>query len=255
MINLKENNGTSKENRVALVTGGSRGIGRAIVEELAHCGWRVAFTYNSSEEAAQELAGELQRRGFVASAYRADVRDYLRACEVVAEVQGAIGAIDLLVNNAGVKRDVALYRMDPTAWREVIDTNLGGTFNYCRAVIFSMMRRKGGAIVNIVSVSGLIGLAGQTNYSASKAGVIGFTKALSKEVARFHVRVNAVAPGFIQTDMLKDIPEQARKQMFAQIPLGSPGSPRQVAQAVVFLAGEGSEYITGQVLPVDGGMV
>ncbi len=247
--------GSGDGNRVALVTGGSRGIGRAIVEEAARSGWKVAFTYSNSQKAAGGLVDELRQLGFVASAYRADVRDFQRACEVVAEVEKSLGPPDLLVNNAGIKRDVALYRMDPATWAEVIDTNLGGTFNYSRAVIFGMIKRKAGAIVNIVSVSGLIGLAGQTNYSASKAGIIGFTKALSKEVARFGIRVNAIAPGFIQTDMLNDIPEETRKRMFAQIPLGSPGLPRHVAQAVVFLAGEVSEYITGQVLPVDGGMV
>ncbi|HEY3132553.1 MAG TPA: 3-oxoacyl-[acyl-carrier-protein] reductase [Acidobacteriota bacterium] len=242
-------------NRVALVTGGSRGIGSAIVEELARSQWKVAFTYNSSEEAAKKIAAQLQEQGLAGFAYRADVRDHQRASEVVAEVQKSLGPIDLLVNNAGIKRDVALFRMDPSAWTEVIETNLGGTFNYSRAVIYDMIKRKSGSIVNVVSVSGMIGLAGQTNYSASKAGVIGFTKALSKEVARFRIRINAVAPGFIQTDMLSDIPEETRKRLFAQIPYGSPGSPRQVAQAVLFLAGDGAEYITGQVLPVDGGMV
>jgi 3-oxoacyl-[acyl-carrier protein] reductase len=145
--------------------------------------------------------------------------------------------------------------MNPDKWKEVIDTNLGGTFNYSKNVLLGMMKRSSGVIINIASVSGMLGLAGQTNYSASKAGVIGFTKALAKEVARFQIRVNAVAPGFIETDMLADMPEAARKSMFAQIPLGSPGSPKQVAQVVAFLAGEGSGYITGQVLPVDGGMI
>lgn len=245
----------SENSPVALVTGGSRGIGRATVEELAQAGWKVAFTYSSREEAAQELVAHLQQQGLVASAYRADVRDYARACEVIAEVENSLGQIGLLVNNAGIKRDVALYRMDPAVWSEVIDTNLGGTFNYSRALVYGMMKRRTGVIVNIVSISGLTGLPGQTNYSASKAGIIGFTKALAKEVARFQVRVNAVAPGFIQTDMIGDIPEEARKRMFAQIPLGSLGLPKQVAQAVVFLASEGAGYITGQVLPVDGGMV
>lgn len=241
-------------NRVALVTGGSRGIGRAVVEELAYSGWKVAFTYRASEKAAQECVDRLQQEGLAATAFHADVRDYPRACEVVSEVERSLGPLGLLVNNAGIKRDSALYRMEPSAWTEVIDTNLGGTFNYSRAAIYEMIKRKAGAIVNVVSVSGLIGLAGQTNYSASKAGIIGFTKALSKEVARFRIRVNAVAPGFIQTDMLSDIPEEARKRMFAQIPFGAPGSPKQVAQVVAFLAGDGAGYITGQVLPVDGGM-
>ncbi|MBI3941097.1 MAG: 3-oxoacyl-ACP reductase FabG [Acidobacteria bacterium] len=244
----------SSDNRVALVTGGSRGIGRAIVEQLARSGWRVAFTFSSNARAATEVVDQLRAQGLVASAYQADVRNYPRAREVIVEVEKSLGPTDLLVNNAGVKRDSALYKMHPEAWSEVIETNLGGTFNYCRAVIFGMMKRKRGAIVNVVSVSGLTGLAGQSNYSASKAGVIGFTKALSKEVARFQIRVNAVAPGLIQTDMLQDMPEEARKRLAAQIPMGAPGSPTQVAHVVAFLAGEDAGYITGQVLAVDGGM-
>ncbi len=241
--------------RVALVTGGSRGIGRAIVEELAGAGWKVAFTYLTGDEAAQDLVGELKRRDLPAAAYKADVRDFQRAAEIVGQVEQGFGPISLLVNNAGIKRDTALFRMEPEKWKEVIDTNLGGTFNYSRNVLLGMIKRGAGIIVNIVSVSGIVGLAGQTNYAASKAGIIGFTKALAKEVARFKIRVNAVAPGFIETDMLSDMPEAARKSMFSQIPLGSPGSPKQVAQAVSFLAGDASGYITGQVLPVDGGMV
>ncbi len=241
--------------KVALVTGGSRGIGKAIVEELAGSGWKVGFTYLTGQEAAETLVGELQRRDFPAAAYKADVRDFQRAAEIVAQVERELGPISLLVNNAGIKRDTALFRMEPEKWKEVIDTNLGGTFNYSRNVLLGMIKRGAGIIINIVSVSGIIGLAGQTNYAASKAGVIGFTKALAKEVARFKIRVNAVAPGFIETDMLSDMPEAARKSMFSQIPMGSPGSPRQVGQVVSFLAGDAAGYITGQVLPVDGGMV
>jgi 3-oxoacyl-[acyl-carrier protein] reductase len=244
-----------KRDRVALVTGGSRGIGRAIVEELARAGWKVAFTYSSSAEAAGKVADGVRAAGGEAFAYHADVRDYQRAMEVVKQVEEALGPASLLVNNAGIKRDGAFMRMDPEKWKEVLDTNLSGTFNYSRSIIMSMVKRGAGVIINIVSVSGIIGLAGQTNYSASKAGVIGFTRALAKEVARFNIRVNAVAPGFIETDMLADIPDAARKTMFAQIPMGSPGSPLHVAQTVAFLAGEGAGYITGQVLPVDGGMV
>ncbi len=246
---------TQKQSKVALVTGGSRGIGRAIVEELSRAGWKVAFTYSSSDDAASKLALELQKEGCVVSGYRADAREFERAAEVVKEVEQSLGPIELLVNNAGIKRDAALFRMSPEQWKEVIDTNLGGTFNYSRNVLLGMIKRTSGVIVNIVSVSGIIGLSGQTNYSASKAGVIGLTKALSREVARFKVRVNAIAPGFIETDMLSDMPEAARKSMSAQIPMGSPGSPRQVAQVVAFLAGEEAGYITGQVIPVDGGMV
>jgi 3-oxoacyl-[acyl-carrier protein] reductase len=231
---------------VALVTGGSRGIGRAIVEEFAAAGYQVAFTYAGNRAAAESLAD-------VATSYQADSRNFARAEEVVAEVQSSLGPIDVLVNNAGIKRDSALHNMDPAAWQEVIDTNLTGTFNYCRALMKSFIRH-GGSVINVTSVSGIIGMAGQTNYSASKAGVIGFTKALSREVARFGVRVNAVAPGFIDTDMTASIDENARKKLYSQIPLGKPGTPKQVARAVLFLASEDAAYITGQVLTMDGGL-
>jgi 3-oxoacyl-[acyl-carrier protein] reductase len=231
---------------VALVTGGSRGIGRAIVEEFAAKGYQVAFTYAGNRAAAESLAD-------VAKAYQADARDFSCAEQVVADVQTGLGPIDVLVNNAGIKRDGALHNMDPAAWREVIDTNLTGTFNYTRAVMKHLIRH-GGSVVNITSVSGIIGMAGQTNYSASKAGVIGFTKALAREVARFGVRVNAVAPGFIDTDMTASIDDNARKKLYAQIPLGKTGTTSQVARAVIYLASEDAGYITGQVLTMDGGL-
>jgi 3-oxoacyl-[acyl-carrier protein] reductase len=231
---------------VALVTGGSRGIGRAIVEELASAGYQVAFTYAGNQAAAESLAG-------VAKSYQADSRNFARAEQVIADVQTSLGPVDVLVNNAGIKRDSALHNMDPAAWQEVIDTNLTGTFNYCRVLMKSLIRH-GGSVVNVTSVSGIIGMAGQTNYSASKAGVIGFTKALAREVARFGVRVNAVAPGFIDTDMTASMDENARKKLYSQIPLGKPGTPKQVARAVLYLASEDASYITGQVLTMDGGL-
>jgi 3-oxoacyl-[acyl-carrier protein] reductase len=231
---------------VALVTGGSRGIGRAIVEEFAAKGYKVAFTYAGNQAAAESLSG-------VATPYQADSRDFNCAEKVIADVQSVLGPIDVLVNNAGIKRDGALHNMDPVAWQEVIDTNLTGTFNYSRAVMKHLIRR-GGSVINITSVSGIIGMAGQTNYSASKAGVIGFTKALAREVARFGVRVNAVAPGFIDTDMTASIDDNARKKLYAQIPLGKTGTAMQVARAVMYLASEDGNYITGQVLTMDGGL-
>ena len=231
---------------VALVTGGSRGIGRAIVEEFAGAGFHVAFTYAGNQAAAESLAS-------IAKGYQADARDFLCAEKVVADVQSTLGPIDVLVNNAGIKRDGALHSMDPAAWQEVIDTNLTGTFNYTRALMKHLIRR-GGSVINVTSVSGIIGMAGQTNYSASKAGVIGFTKALAREVARFGVRVNAVAPGFVDTDMTASIDENARKKLYAQIPLGKPGTPKQVARAILYLASEDAAYITGQVLTMDGGL-
>ncbi len=243
-----------KDRGTVLVTGGSRGIGRAIVSQFAVHGHPVAFTYQSSRDTAEELVSQLEQKGHQATGFQADVRDFERAGHTVEQAEAAFGPIAILVNNAGIKRDTALFRMKPEAWTEVIETNLGGTFNYTRSVIYGMLKRKTGVVLNIVSVSGLMGLAGQTNYSASKAGIIGFTKALAKEVARFRVRVNAIAPGFIDTEMLNDIPEAARTKMFEQIPMGSLGSPEQVARAALFLASEGAHYITGQILPVDGGL-
>ena len=231
---------------VALVTGGSRGIGRAIVEEFAAAGYQVAFTYAGNQAAAESLSS-------LAKAFQADARDFARAEQVVTDVQSALGPIDVLINNAGIKRDGALHTMDPVAWRDVIDTNLTGTFNYCRALMKHFIRH-GGSVINVASVSGITGMAGQTNYSASKAGVIGFTKALAREVARFGVRVNAVAPGFIDTDMTAAIDDNTRKKLYAQIPLGKPGTSKQVARAVLYLSSEDSTYITGQVLTMDGGL-
>lgn len=236
--------------KLAVVTGGSRGIGRAIVEEFHAAGYAVVFTYSSNEAAANELAEKL---GPEVTALRADVRDYARAGEVITEAIGRYGPLSVLVNNAGIKKDVALMRMDPAAWTEVIDTNLNGTFNYSRAAIGGMIRT-GGAIVNVTSVSGVIGMAGQTNYSASKAGVIGLTRSLAKEVARFGVRVNAVAPGFIDTDMTAVIDENTRKKLYSQIPSGQAGTSQDVSKLVLYLAGDEAKYVTGQVWNIDGGL-
>jgi 3-oxoacyl-[acyl-carrier protein] reductase len=238
--------------KVALVTGGSRGIGRAIVEEFCTGGYAVAFTYSQSTDIARQLVDCLVSREATVAAYRADVRDFARAGEVVELAQKELGPISVLVNNAGIKRDGAFSLMDPAAWHQVIDTNLTGTFNYCRAVMRQFVRG-GGTVINVTSVGGQIGMAGQVNYCASKAGVIGLTRALAKEVARFGVRVNAVAPGFIETDMTASIDENVRKKLYAQIPMGKPGSPRDVARLVRFLA-EDSGYVSGQVWTVDGGL-
>ncbi|MFN0165703.1 MAG: 3-oxoacyl-ACP reductase FabG [Bryobacteraceae bacterium] len=231
---------------VVLVTGGSRGIGRSIVEEFAAAGHTVAFTYAGNREAAAALGG-------IATGYQGNVADFARAQEIVNEIQASLGPIQVLVNNAGVRKDSALHNMDPAAWREVIETNLTGVFNYTRVVIKDFLRRNG-VVINVTSVSGIIGMSGQTNYSASKAGVIGFTKALAREVARFGVRVNAIAPGFIETDMTASMDEATRKKLYAQIPLGAAGTPKQVARAAVYLASEDAAYITGQVLTMDGGL-
>lgn len=239
--------------KVVLVTGGSRGIGKAIVEEFCAAGYAVAFTYAANDALAAELVACLRSQGHTAAAYRADVRNFSATGEVVQQTQRDLGPIDVLVNNAGIKRDGPFATMDPEAWLDVIDTNLNGVFNYTRVAIRDLMRREG-CVINITSVSGQIGLAGQANYSASKAGVIGFTKSLAKEVARFGVRVNAVAPGFIDTDMTSAIDENVRKKLYAQIPMGRAGLARDVARIALFLAGEGAAYVTGQVWTTDGGL-
>jgi 3-oxoacyl-[acyl-carrier protein] reductase len=239
--------------KTALVTGGSRGIGRALVKEFAAAGYLVAFTYRENGEAAESLVREVAELSSRALALQADVRDFARAQEVVDEALEALGPLDVLLNNAGIRRDRALFHMDCATWQEVIDTNLNGTFNYCRAAIPNMVRR-GGSIINVTSVSGQIGVAGQTNYSASKAGVIGLTKALAREVARFRVRVNAIAPGVISTDMTETMEPNARKKLVSQIPLGDTGTPEQVARMALYLAGEDAAFITGQVFTMDGGM-
>ncbi len=238
---------------VALVTGGSRGIGRAIVEEFACAGFAVAYTYSQNRDAAEAQVRSLADAGHKVLAFQADVKDYSRALDVVKETQESLGPVDVLVNNAGIRRDRALHNMDPADWNEVIGTNLTGTFNYARAVVGGMIRR-GGVILNLSSVSGLMGIAGQTNYSASKAGIIGFTKALSREVARFGVRVNAVVPGVIETDMTATMDEAARKKLYAQVPAGRVGDARQVAKLALYLAGADASYITGQVFTIDGGL-
>ena len=239
--------------KVALVTGGSRGIGQAIVREFAGACYSVAFTYSQNREAADELVANLGGQAQRAIAYQADVRDFARAQEVVKEAQEALGPIDVLINNAGVRRDRAFHNMDPATWQEVLDTNLTGTFNYARAVIGGMIRRSG-VILNVTSVSGVMGIAGQTNYSASKAGLIGFTKALSREVARMGVRVNAIAPGVIETDMISSLDENARRKLLAMVPAGTAGTPEQVAKLALYLAGDDAAYVTGQVFTMDGGL-
>jgi len=239
--------------RVALVTGGGRGIGRAIVESLAAEGYAVAFTYARSKEAADELVRTLAERDQRAIGYKADVRDHERTVQVVESVTNDLGPIDVLVNNAGIRKDGLLLRMPPQDWKDVLDTNLTGAYSYCQAVLKGMLRR-GGSIINITSVSAFGGNPGQTAYSAAKAGLIGLTKTLARETARFNVRVNAIAPGYIETDMTASLKAATREKAFAQIPLGRAGTAQEVARMAVYLASEEAAYVTGQTMTIDGGL-
>ncbi len=243
------------KDKVAIISGASRGIGKAIALELARAGCHISFSYLTNEAGAKRLEEEILRLGRKAKAYRVDIKNYNAVGEWVNQTREFFSGIDIVVNNAGIIKDKALMLMEKDDWNEVISTNLTGTYNLCRAVITGLMKQKNGNIINISSVSGIIGLPRQTNYSASKAGMLGFTKALAKEVAPFNVRVNAIAAGFIETDMTKDLKENLKNKMLAQIPLSRFGAPEEVAKAVKFLAEEEeSSYITGQVIVIDGGL-
>src|SRR5438132_6618146 len=243
------------ENQVALVTGAGRGIGHAITLRLASEGARVACV-SRSEENAKRTADELNAaRADSAKAYAVDVADHAAVQKIGAQILEDVGKIDILVNNAGVTRDALSMRMSVEDWDTVINTNLRGAFNFVQAVQRSMIKQRSGRIINISSVIGLIGNAGQTNYAASKAGLIGFTKSLAREVASRNITVNAIAPGFITTDMTNELSEEVEKIIISRIPLGRVGEPEDVANAVAFLASAQASYITGHVLCVDGGMV
>jgi len=240
--------------RTALVTGGRRGIGRAIVQALARAGAKVAFVYQSNAEAAEKLVAELKGEGAEVVAYQTNVRDKAAADEVVQKVVDAWGKIDILVNNAGIIRDTLLAMMTAEQWNDVIDTNLTSVFNFCQAVTRPMMSARYGRIVNMSSVASEFGNKGQTNYAASKGGIEGFTRCLATELASRGVTVNAVAPGFIDTDMTAAVRNAAEAEIKKAIPARRLGQPDDIAQAVLFLAGDGASYITGQVLKVDGGL-
>lgn len=242
------------DGRGMIVTGATRGIGRAIALEAARRGANVAFNYIRSEQQADELRRELESLGAQALAFKVDVGDLKAVREMVVQVKSTFGRIDGLVNNAGLTRDKLLVMMTEEEWSEVIRTNLTGAFNFARAAAFMMMKAKRGAVVNVTSVSGIVGMPGQVNYAASKAGLIGMTKAMAKEVGPLGVRVNALALGFIETDMTAALPEEHRGQILGMIPLGRFGKVEEAAAAAAFLLSDAASYITGAVIQVDGGL-
>ncbi|MEX2160298.1 MAG: 3-oxoacyl-[acyl-carrier-protein] reductase [Anaerolineales bacterium] len=241
-------------NKAAVVTGGSRGIGRAIAIELASRGASVIVNYNQNGKAAEEVVMAIINAGGKAAALPGDVAKVADANALVKSAVEKWGRLDILVNNAGITRDMLIMMMSEESWDAVIDTNLKGTFNCSKAAVRHMMKARTGRIINITSVSGQIGNAGQTNYSASKAGQIGFTKALAREVAGRNITVNAIAAGYVDTEIWAGVPEDMRDAFVKMIPLGRKGTPEDIANAVAFLASDEAAYITGQVLAVDGGM-
>jgi 3-oxoacyl-[acyl-carrier protein] reductase len=240
--------------RVAIVTGGTRGIGRALVLSLCARGADCAFTYAKNDGLAESLLDEVRDTGSRALPVRLDVRDFEGAKRLVDLVKKEFGKLDILVNNAGITRDRSLMMMTREDWTEVIDTDLTGVFNTTQACIITFLKQKSGSIVNISSLSGVHPLPGQVNYAAAKAGVIGFTKSLAKEVAPYNIRVNAVAPGFIESDMTRALNEEYRKRLNESIPAGRFGASEEVSEAVLFLLSDDSGYITGEVLQIDGGL-
>jgi len=241
--------------KVALITGASRGIGRAMALKFAEEGAAVAFTYLSSVEKGQALENELRAFGVDAKGYRSDASDHKAADELVNQVLADFGKLDILVNNAGITKDGLLMRMSEEQWDTVITVNLKSVFNLTKAAIRPMMKAKAGSIINLTSVVGIRGNAGQANYAASKAGIIGFTKSVALELGSRNIRSNAIAPGFIETEMTGEIDEKAVDAWKQQIPMKRGGQPDEVADCAVFLASDRSRYITGQVLQVDGGML
>ena len=238
-----------------LITGASRGIGRAIAQRFAQEGAQVAFTYLSSVEKGEALADELKAFGTTVKGYRSDASDHKAADELVNQVVADFGKLDILINNAGITKDGLLMRMSEEQWDTVINVNLKSVFNLTKAAIKPMMKAKAGSIINLTSVVGIRGNAGQANYAASKAGIIGFTKSVALELGSRNIRSNAIAPGFIETEMTGEVSQKAVEEWKQSIPMKRGGSPEEVADCAVFLASDLSRYITGQVLQVDGGML
>lgn len=244
----------SLENKVAIVTGGSRGIGRAIALEFAERGAAVVVNYNKSPESAEEVVKKIQEAGGKAAAFQADVSDFKQAEALIKFAIDTFGDLSILVNNAGITRDQLIMMMPEADWDAVINTNLKSTFNCSKAAVKHMMRKRVGRIINMASVAGQMGNPGQTNYSASKGGQIAFTKALAREVAARNITVNAIAPGFVDTEILDAMTPETLEAALKMVPLGRKGQPEEIAFTAAFLASDGAAYITGQVIGVDGGM-
>lgn len=243
------------KDKVIIITGASRGIGKAIAQHCVNQGAKVAFTYLSSEEKAKALTEELTSKGGVAQGFKSDASNFDAAQKLVDEVVDTFGTVDVLVNNAGITRDTLLMRMTEEQWDEVINTNLKSAFNLTKAVQRPMLKARKGSIINMSSVVGVSGNAGQANYAASKAGMIGFTKSVAQELGSRSIRCNAIAPGFIETEMTASLDEKVVQEWRNSIPLKRGGSPEDVANAVIFLASDMSAYVTGQTLHVCGGML
>ena len=243
------------ENKVALITGGGRGIGRSICESFAENGCNVAFTYNSSKEAAENLVEELKKYDVKVKSYKSDASDHDKSVELIDNVISDFERIDVLVNNAGITNDNLLMRMSPSDFKDVVNVNLGSVFNLTKSSIRIFLKQKEGSIINISSIVGVKGNAGQSNYAASKAGIIGFSKSIALELGSRNIRCNVVAPGFIETDMTDSLSDDVLEKWKESIPLKRSGKPNDVGNACVFLASDLSSYITGQVLQVDGGLL